>query len=292
MMRDEELAWRVEEACLNACPAIRQVLFDGWLLRFSEGSRIRRNNSINPTRMALPASQERIAFCETMYRARGRPPLFRVPEIGAFGLDHALDPRGYGWEGESITLLADLGGARHPPDPEIVLSAQADAAWLAALSALQGQSQEERAAYARIVNLVTLPAIFASLRHEGKIVSAAFVVLQDSLAVLESVVTDRGQRGKGLARRMLTAALAAAKARGAFSACLQVQADNTPAIALYAKLGFDTELYLENLAMRAPQAKLHYGSTAFWHRRPTAAPVAARQSLSPGPASCRSFCLD
>ena len=40
-----ELSWRAEEACMNAWPATRQVVMDGWLLRASGGP-IRRTNLV------------------------------------------------------------------------------------------------------------------------------------------------------------------------------------------------------------------------------------------------------
>jgi ribosomal protein S18 acetylase RimI-like enzyme len=59
----------------------------------------------------------------------------------------------------------------------------------------------------------------------------------------ESVVTDITRRRQGFSRRVLAALAAWAKTSGATMATLQVEADNTPARALYHGIGMTTELH-------------------------------------------------
>ena len=35
----KDLAWKAEQACLNAWPALHNVVYDDWIVRFSEGFR-------------------------------------------------------------------------------------------------------------------------------------------------------------------------------------------------------------------------------------------------------------
>src|SRR5271165_4691475 len=88
------LAWRVEETCLNAWPALRQVLLDGWVLRFSEGL-TRRANSVNPLRADHRGVDALIPACEALYRRRLLPTIFRLPSIIGPALDRRLDALGY-----------------------------------------------------------------------------------------------------------------------------------------------------------------------------------------------------
>jgi N-acetylglutamate synthase len=84
------LEWRVEETCLNAWPAPRQVLLDGWVLRFSEGL-TRRANSANPLRGPRETGDGLIAGCEALYQRRQLPTIFRLPSIIDPDLDERLD---------------------------------------------------------------------------------------------------------------------------------------------------------------------------------------------------------
>ena len=94
-----------------------------------------------------------------------------------------------------------------------------------------------------MIEAIALPAGFLALRRDGAVVAAAYGVLHDELLVCESVVVDAAMRGQGLARRMMTALFGWAAANGARAVCLQVVADNVAGRALYASLGFGTELY-------------------------------------------------
>jgi ribosomal protein S18 acetylase RimI-like enzyme len=242
-----DLSWRIEETCFNAFPSLKQVLLGDWLMRFSPagrtGSLSRRANSVNPLRPECPHIARVIAAAEPLYRAHDRPAIFRVPSIADPTLDRALAAHGYTNEGETCVLHGAIAGLAAAADPEVRLLAAPEREWLGAMAALQGFSAEQSDTYRQIVGAIAIPARFALLAVDGAPAALAYGALHDGLLCYESVVTEFGRRRQGLARRVVGALAGWAGDAGAEAACLQVQADNAPALALYAGFGLSTELY-------------------------------------------------
>jgi ribosomal protein S18 acetylase RimI-like enzyme len=239
---DTDLAWRVERACRNAWPALQIVWLGDWLLHFGEGL-TRRANSMNPLRPDYRDCPALIDACEALYHRRGLPAIFRMPSIVDPALDRRLGALGYASEGESLVLHADSAAVAATPDPAIRISSRPDAAWFAAMAALQEHSRQQHRIYRRIVNRLAVPAGFATLTVDAEPAALAYGALSGRLLCCESVVADRRRPRRGFARRLVSGLAAWAKANGADGLCLEVEAANLPARALYDGLGFTTELY-------------------------------------------------
>ena len=239
---------RVEEASLNSWPAPRQVLLDGWVLRFASGY-TRRANSVTPLdpgQDGPAALSAKIAACETLYAAQGLPALVRVRTFDP-GLAAALDARGYNAEGLSPVLWMPLGpgaGSGHAAEGVELSEVRPGPGCLAAHARL---SNADIAARARILNAMAVPCAFAGARADGPgtpLVSVGFAAVHGGVVSLHLVVTDPAFRRRGLSHRVVSALLAWAHDRaGAGDASLQVAAENAGALSLYAKLGFRTELF-------------------------------------------------
>ena len=238
-MPERALEWCVEEACLNGWPALREVLLDGWVLRFSAGL-TRRANSANPLR---PVSHVDLRSCEALYRRVGLPTIVRVLSLIDPLVDDRLAEAGYTEEGESCALYApieDIAGVR---DPDVTLLEQPTAEWFGAMAALQNHSSEQAATYRRIVGRLAIPAAFAALSGGEGAVALAYGTLHNGLLCYESVITDNRWRRQGSGRRIVNALTAWARDEGAVGACLEVEAHNAPARALYDAIGLKRELY-------------------------------------------------
>ena len=85
--------------------------------------------------------------------------------------------------------------------------------------------------------------------------AAVFQLAADE-ASLESVTITPEHRGQGAGRALLTHALAALKAEGAALCFLEVRAHNTPALALYAALGFEAVGRRKNFYKNPPEDAL------------------------------------
>jgi N-acetylglutamate synthase len=233
------LAWRVEETCLNAWPALREVLLDGWLLRFSEGL-TRRANSANPLR---PVAHADVPACEALYRRLRLPTIFRVLSLLDPAVDNRLASAGYTREGESCVLYGMIDEIETVRNPDVQLVSEATPGWFAAMATLQQHTQEQAATYRGIVGQVAIPTAFVTLSAEGEVVALAYGAIHDGFLCYESVVTDSRRRRQGYGRRIITALAAWAKEHGAHGACLEVEAGNAPARALYDAIGLKQELY-------------------------------------------------
>ena len=238
-MPERALQWRVEEACLNAWPALREVLLDGWVLRFSEGL-TRRANSANPLG---PVSEVDLRGCETLYRRLGLPTIIRVLSLIGPSVDDRLAIAGYTGEGESCVLYGPIEDIEAARDPDVGLLDEPTPEWFGAMAVLQNHSSDQAATYRRIVGQLAIPAAFAALSDEGGIVALAYGALHNGLLCYESVITDRLRRRRGWGRRIIKALAAWARDQGAVGVCLEVEAHNAPARALYDAIGLKTELY-------------------------------------------------
>jgi ribosomal protein S18 acetylase RimI-like enzyme len=236
-----ELLMRAEEAALAAWPALRELVHDGWVLRFSEGY-TKRANSVNPLLPGRRPLAEKILRCEALYRANGLPTVFRLPSFLPPEIDAALAARGYETVDETLTRHMELRDFTAAPDPAILLADAPGEAWLDGFAAISGLDARQRALHHRILRQIAVPAAYAVICEGGAIAAVAIGAIWDRMVSFHSVATHPEHRRKGLGRRIMLSLLAWAKAAGAESACLQVVAANAPAIALYDGIGFTQEV--------------------------------------------------
>jgi ribosomal protein S18 acetylase RimI-like enzyme len=244
-MEMDRLSASAEEACFNAWPALKEIFYDGWLIRLANGE-TRRTNSVNVIGRGTRALDEKIAHCERIYAAHRQPAYFRIRSNDDPVLEDVLEARGYRAEDDTRTLFMDFAATPPEISPRRIDIAEGapSAEWLAAHERFSGRPPPKDDTRRRLLDLVARPVAFAAARDDnGRIVSVAYGAIHDRLVSLQWVATDPAQRRKGLSRATLGDLLIWAEQRGAEGACLQVVAANRAAVRLYESMGFDKELY-------------------------------------------------
>ena len=98
----------IEELSMNAWPALQTLHYDGWVVRFSAGY-TRRGNSVYPLYPSRIDLDEKIQTCESLYRARNLPVVFKLTGASTpEDLDACLDVHGYRVDSLTSVQLLDL----------------------------------------------------------------------------------------------------------------------------------------------------------------------------------------
>jgi len=229
---------RIEEASLNAWPALQHMLFDGWLLRFAKGY-TKRANSVNPLFSSSLNPEEKIELCERFYAEKAQPTIFRLtPFASPADLDHILARRRYRRIDLTHVQHRDLRGWAIPPEPSVQLRHATVDNWLDTFCWLSAAPRAQHHTHQEILHAIPAKRLLAVLTDSDTIVACGLGVLEHGYFGLFDLVTDPAQRNKGYGAKLVLSMLRWAQENGATDAYLQVMHNNAPARHLYAKLGF------------------------------------------------------
>ena len=231
---------RFEELTLNTAPATQQYFYDGWVLRASGGDS-RRSNSVTQLQTSTLPLAEKIAACEAWYASRGQAPMFRLTDaLSPPGLDALLDARGYQREINTVVMTMPLhdfaGAAALAPGLRLIERSIADG--IGDVHRLKGSSTDVTAHDIERQQQWQGAQIFLSLRSINGLLCCGMARIENGHACIFSLRTAPSALGKGHAKLLVAHLLAWGREQGAHTGFLQVDENNTPAIAVYRRFGF------------------------------------------------------
>ena len=245
------LARRIEEASLNAWPAMQQMLIDGWVLRFSRGF-TKRSNSIVPLYRSLTDASDatlldKIRYCENLYAREQLKTVFRLTSIPdssgqphTRALDQLLAERGYELVDPCSVMACDnLGQSPSESGGTMLGVALLDIEeWLRCYCQLTGMNEPARSLHGYILKAIAGETGCAVTYQGEEPVGCGMGVVERELVGLFDIFTHPEHRRSGIGRALVNAIMGWGKHRGAHTAYLQVVEDNQPAIDLYKRLSF------------------------------------------------------
>jgi ribosomal protein S18 acetylase RimI-like enzyme len=229
----------VEEFSLNAWPALKTLVLDGWLLRFAN-QYTKRSNSVSAlyegTEQQLEAKIEK---CEEAYREAGQPVIFKMTPFVPPQLDRILEDRGYKYIEPSLVMeLDDLSATPEPSHDGIRIESAITQEWVDHLRAMNGMSERDGDTTMQLFASPPMRTGFFTLYEEDFAVAVGIGVADTEYVGLFDIVTHSDYRGRGYGEQLLRHILKWAREYGTKKSCLMVLRDNPPANRLYEKLNY------------------------------------------------------
>ena len=236
----------LELAAFAAFPALEELDWQGWRLRFAQGY-TKRANSANPLASARELTAQDLQVVTQAFHDRHLPVCFRLPApLCPPNVDDLLARHGYGFVDMSLVMTKRLTLADPPVQASTHENADGfDLALLPDLSewhqqylAISGKPMAGQAIHAEMLRSIQHDSAFALARHDGRPACCGLAVCSGTTLGLFDIATHGDHRKRGLASRLCQALMSWGHQRGARLAYLQVLAANSPAISVYEHLGF------------------------------------------------------
>jgi len=229
-------------------------MLDGWLLRFSPG-KAKRARCVNALSAGSLPLAEKLLLCEQAYQRAALPLIVRITPLSKPArLDEALAAMDWRrFDDTRVMVLANLQALAAASPPVVSLQAVPSGEFAQAMGALRGSAVAQREAHAERLRRASVPHRGFLAQRGGETLACGQCVVERDIVGLYDVFTAPAARGQGIARELCRALLMRARAEGARSAYLQVNADNDAARTAYRRLGF-ADVYAYHYRTRDPEA--------------------------------------
>lgn len=230
----------IEELTINAFPALQTEIYDGWILRFSNGYTYRAN-CICPIYSSEESPSKKIHFCEKKYMNKGMSPIFKITSGTDGEIDKALDNDGY-IKVKTVnimyslieTMVIDNAGG-------IEVTNCIDDEWLNAAVRLSGIQEESLQEIQRkILKNIVSNLVCVKAKMNGVIIGCGLGIIDNGYIGLYNIHVDENYRRMGIGLNICKTILKAGIENNVNKAYLQVHSLNDKAINMYHKLGFQT----------------------------------------------------
>ena len=250
----------MEEMSLNAWPSYRIEYYDGWILRYSHNYSFR-TNSVEQIAPGTIPIEEKIAYCEGIYRELRCPANFKIQPLLDPDFDALLESKLYRIRHRTNVMTMDLADSRllketgreylfenrlnlptlvhYREDLTVQLNAFVTEEWLRGLFSLNGTSDPTlRRIVPKMYVAIPKKTIVASVEIDGSMAASGLGILDRGWVGIYAIYVSPSCWGRGYGRAVCSTLLRTAQEAGASRAYLQVVSNNRRAIHLYESLGF------------------------------------------------------
>jgi N-acetylglutamate synthase len=231
----------IEQATLEAVVPSRVDHMGDWLVPLESGTVGRARSAVPLTHDA--ADLRYIAPIEQRYREAGIEPMFRLPNGPNWVLfRNALSGRGYDCSKPTLVQIASVADLiRHGSLSKVEISPTPSQDW-ASLYTSDGFDPEDGANRVKLMSRARSGQFF-SVREpsSGQLIATGMAAFDHGWASAHGMRCLPAHRRKGHARSIVCAMSYVAHRQGVPGMFLQVEKENSGAVALYENLGFRTQ---------------------------------------------------
>jgi len=242
-----------QEISTNAWPAMNLSFLNGWIVRLGDGY-TRRANSVLPLRYSGKNIDEDIKVIEELYKKNNLPSVFQIPDYcEPNDLKKILLKLNYQEIDESILMALEISKLKEIPINDsfsFTLEINFSEKFFSNFGRLTNRPSSLVLKNLNIIKRILFNKAFAIAYREDEIVGLCLGVLEREYIGIYDMIVSSNYRRQGIGQALLNKLILWGKNNGAKTIYLQVQGDNSGAIALYKKIGLTDRYHYRYLVKK------------------------------------------